>query len=767
MKKISLLYNPFLVETVITINDKPISAGGELKSKCGLRLQTWLYKLFPLLEKECNDDITVKFKGTELDYNDIVATAEEYKKHGGVMRIEFDTPKFVESGKVRLEKLIQLFDNLQSECPFEDLKTQEIKNDFQRAISANFEVSIIATMSSGKSTLLNALLRRELLPSKNAACTATIAHIEDEPSMTNFTAKCFDAKNNLIAESDNLTADQMNSYNDTENITDIFIKGDIPFTDDANMKLVLLDTPGPNNSRTDEHQLRTYRVIKSDAMPMVLYIINATQLFVNDDKYLLEAVAKAVKEQHGKQARDRFIFVINKTDMLDTDKGESVQKTIDEAKKYFQDIGIEDANIYPLSAEFAKLIRMNSAGQELTRAQKRNLNGSADIFEIPEMHLEKYAPLSLVTSRKIEEDLHLAESKGDKDSVTLIHTGVPALEAAIVEYMNKYALTNKIKEAVDTFKNKIDEKNIMSQLEAAWQENDAERKLMNEQLQIISAQLEQGQKAASLKTKIEQIDISKDIVPKIRAVRAKCDSGFTANFGSDSTDDYVTPEIANKTIHDMKNLIPNLQNDIKTDLEKIINESIIGASQKILDEYKSYVQGFIKSSSIIDSKNFFNLSTELLTVNLPSVDRLVEKYTETKIEYESVEIGTKTVSDSTWYKPWTWFDSHEEPVIEEIEKKIELTEVKCVIDEYFTPLRMNMNDNIQKIGEQAKEQAEEFKEYFIGELEKLDDELKKKIGEMEKTTQSKEELEAKIQQDSEKKQWLENFQQQLDSILKI
>ena len=80
---------------------------------------------------------------------------------------------------------------------------------------------------------------------------------------------------------------------------------------------------------------------------------------------------------------------------------------------------------------------------------------------------------------------------------------------------------------------------------------------------------------------------------------------------------------------------------------------------------------------------------------------------------------------------------------------------------------MNMNDNIQKIGEQAKEQAEEFKEYFIGELEKLDDELKKKIGEMEKTTQSKEELEAKIQQDSEKKQWLENFQQQLDSVLKI
>ena len=187
----------------------------------------------------------------------------------------------------------------------------------------------------------------------------------------------------------------MDKYNSDEKVSDIFIKGDIPFTDDANMQLVLIDTPGPNNSRNAEHQRTTYRLIKSDAMPMVIYVMNATQLFTNDDEHLFEVVANTVKEKHGKQARDRFIFAINKCDVLDPEKGESVEKIIRTAREYLADKGIEDANIYPVSAEFAKLISMNRAGQEMTRQQIKNLKSSEFTFEVPEMHFEKFAPLQM------------------------------------------------------------------------------------------------------------------------------------------------------------------------------------------------------------------------------------------------------------------------------------------------------------------------------------------------------------------------------------
>ena len=415
MKKVFLQYNPFLIETVITINGKPISHGGELESKCYQRLQNWLYQLFPLLDKECNDDISLQFKGTQLDYNDIVAAVNDYKKVANAVKVELETPILVEGGTLRLKKLIELFDELKNNSPFEDLKDPEIQKSFQKAISTQFEVNVIATMSSGKSTLLNSFLGRELLPSKNEACTATIARIEDVPEMKNFTAVCKNKSGSEIHSSKNLTAQEMDQYNSDENVQDIYIKGNIPFTDDANMQLVLIDTPGPNNSRNEDHQRATYRVIKNESMPMVIYVMNATQLFTNDDEHLFEVVAKTVKEKHGKQARDRFIFAVNKSDMLDPEKGDSVEKIIKTAKEYLADKGIEDANVYPISAEFAKLIRMDRAGQTFTRQQVKNLRNSKFTFEIPEMQFEKYAPLSLSIRADVEADVDVAEADKNVD----------------------------------------------------------------------------------------------------------------------------------------------------------------------------------------------------------------------------------------------------------------------------------------------------------------------------------------------------------------
>ena len=39
------------------------------------------------------------------------------------------------------------------------------------------KIVVVATMSSGKSTLINALLSKKLLPSSNEACTATITKV--------------------------------------------------------------------------------------------------------------------------------------------------------------------------------------------------------------------------------------------------------------------------------------------------------------------------------------------------------------------------------------------------------------------------------------------------------------------------------------------------------------------------------------------------------------------------------------------------------------
>ena len=50
-------------------------------------------------------------------------------------------------------------------------------SEIDRKTYRNIEVFVMATMSSGKSTLINALLSKKLLPSSNEACTTTITKV--------------------------------------------------------------------------------------------------------------------------------------------------------------------------------------------------------------------------------------------------------------------------------------------------------------------------------------------------------------------------------------------------------------------------------------------------------------------------------------------------------------------------------------------------------------------------------------------------------------
>ena len=102
----------------------------------------------------------------------------------------------------------------------------------------------------------------------------------------------------------------MKEWNSNEKISKIEIKGDIPFVNADDTRLILMDTPGPNNSRDKAHQETTMRALSESSKTLVLYILNATQLGINDDNNLLNMVSESMKVG-GKQSKDRFIFVVN------------------------------------------------------------------------------------------------------------------------------------------------------------------------------------------------------------------------------------------------------------------------------------------------------------------------------------------------------------------------------------------------------------------------------------------------------------------------
>ncbi|MBW5390395.1 hypothetical protein E6A51_09400, partial [Brachyspira hampsonii] len=69
-----------------------------------------------------------------------------------------------------------------------------------------------------------------------------------------------------------------------------------------------------------------------------------TQLSTNDDNLLLSSVLRAM-EKAGKQAKDRFLFVVNKLDNFDPSEGESVERVLIDVKDYLRSHGIVNPNI--------------------------------------------------------------------------------------------------------------------------------------------------------------------------------------------------------------------------------------------------------------------------------------------------------------------------------------------------------------------------------------------------------------------------------------
>ena len=138
-----------------------------------------------MLVDELNDDIfDFEFIGTLPDFEDI----QQFKDFYPNIELIHKQVEDVDDKFSRLEELVQMM----KEGPFEQLRDERIELNFQKALNSEFEIAVIATMSSGKSTLINAILGQELMPSKNEACTAKVSRIINNPNITNYSAIAYD-----------------------------------------------------------------------------------------------------------------------------------------------------------------------------------------------------------------------------------------------------------------------------------------------------------------------------------------------------------------------------------------------------------------------------------------------------------------------------------------------------------------------------------------------------------------------------------------------
>lgn len=260
-----------------------------------------------------------------------------------------------------------------------------------------FKIAVIATMSSGKSTFINALMGTEILPSQNQACTAKIVPIINNNAAKDFKAfiEYNNGKKDIVTLKSNEVVDGFNVKNQ---IKKMLIEGNIKAFKNYNKVPVLIDTPGTNYSEDETHREETYKLLEILDEGLILYIINATQFGINDDLELMLHIREKVKQSNNKL---KILFIVNKIDEFDSQK-EDIEKTMNSIYEYIEENGIKDPIVIPISALAAKLFRQVMNGNELTKREKREFQNYYDLFKGQNYSLNRFAYVSPQKGRKIE-----------------------------------------------------------------------------------------------------------------------------------------------------------------------------------------------------------------------------------------------------------------------------------------------------------------------------------------------------------------------------
>lgn len=235
---------------------------------------------------------------------------------------------------------------------------------------------IVGTMSSGKSTFLNSLIGFELFPSKNTACTAKTFFYYGNPEINYFLFLTNTIRKPVQRR--NLVMNQIEKWNQNQKIAEIIIEG--PIFTNKKKGFAIIDTPGPNNSMNESHEKAMKEVLVNSNSDSIIYVLNATQLGVDDDRKLLHFVKEYVELKE-------IIFVVNKTDMIDDTEQENLHILAKSVTNYLKKNGFEKPTVYFVSAAAAMLANKVQSNSPITRRESATYSR---LIETMKTDLAKY-----------------------------------------------------------------------------------------------------------------------------------------------------------------------------------------------------------------------------------------------------------------------------------------------------------------------------------------------------------------------------------------
>lgn len=593
--------------------------------------------------------------------------------------------------KEKIENLEKYFSKYNNESSSKTLEEVGKKLDNQE-----YKIAVVANMSSGKSTFINALFGKEVLPTFNHATTDCATYIYSRPD-TEIKAKIFftddkdsvDSVDNLereikqYAQKDEDCEDDR--YKNVERIELYYPFQNLQTSSSEDFSITLVDTPGPNSTGeySQKHKDQTRSVLNS--VDMALFMFDYGQLDANlksDEQGLWHTV----KTRHDRDPNFEVFFLVNKIDMAMEDNFKDV-KSIQEAKSNWgiyekkateklknaaNSYGVSEPKIYSIASKFALLDRDDiSWDSPLESFQKKFRHIFTQNWE--EEYI-KYLGIS-----KLEDDINNYINTSVKEKILkIVLDNINEVENDELRVLNeKIQVLSKPKAEA--------EKNI----------NDALAFLDGEAKELEKSMLERFKKSEDkCKKQIEKLIIDAihnelyskvDEMSKIAIAYAKAvalgsepklaEKRAKENFRSVALDGKVEIDL-DKSIN-ISNVLEKMQSYIKSLFDEYKN-NYLDVKTDLKNYYADYEREITKifrqtkealNSELQDALQIDIKSVEMKTIDVEAVLNFDVQVPESVLDYKYQEEKVHYRSNVSWWNPFSWF-SNDSRVVDQEEKHL-------------------------------------------------------------------------------------------------
>ena len=239
-------------------------------------------------------------------------------------------------------------------------------NDLNFAVTSEpaVRILVIATVSAGKSTLINALIGYDFNKVKTTACTDQLCYIYNKRVEDGITYW----RNGLYEYDQNVHSYHSDAY------SWVGFHFNAPL---GNENICLIDTPGVNNSLDTDHWMITTEAIKGGKYDAVLFISNSQYNGTSDERNILEFLCKHCEKP--------VVFALNQLDRFKSSV-DSVKDMIADTIKELKSIGFKNPDVYPISALYAFFLRRENLLDEEDKEELEILRKrfSKDYYNLPQ-----------------------------------------------------------------------------------------------------------------------------------------------------------------------------------------------------------------------------------------------------------------------------------------------------------------------------------------------------------------------------------------------